>query len=435
MPRVSERKRLLLFLRAKVREREEAARVRLLLEDSDDDSTGTVEDAQDDMWRRRLAFVGSNRYMFRRKRYRLCSGDTFRRDLFEAVTIEDAQWLSDAEFLTKFRMSRDSFGKLLGMIENHEVFQVRNDKRRQTPVSHQLMVFLHYLGHGCGNQQLRQLFGLGHGTATLFKTRCVKAIRSLREQAIKWPDELERYELAKRIYSKYQLLHCIGTADGTLFPLKVAPQSKDYADYHGRKFAYSLTVMIVNDDQRLIRAYLSGFPGSAHDNRVYDAMGLATNPTDYFSDVYFLVADSAIKNRPSVVSSYKAPRGGMLSETQEKFNTKLGSFRVTSEHTIGILKGRFPILRNIPMVINDDPNSVKKILRVIDACMILHNLLIHAHDYIPDDWIEREEDDEHLADTIGQSEYAAPIEEEEEDSTRRSRLLNFLMKEGHITAN
>jgi DDE superfamily endonuclease len=97
----------------------------------------------------------------------------------------------------------------------------------------------------------------------------MKAIRSPGDSAIKWPDEEERQEISKRIQQDSFFPNCVGFIDGTLFPLAFCPSSKDTPDYSGRKHAYSLSVMIVNDDQRMIRYYLSGWPGSFHDNRVW----------------------------------------------------------------------------------------------------------------------------------------------------------------------
>ena len=60
--------------------------------------------------------------------------------------------------------------------------------------------------------------------------------------------------------------------DGTLLPLAFEPSSDDAADYHRRKFPYSLTVLVINDDKQRIRAYLAGYPGSTHDNRLWQNM-------------------------------------------------------------------------------------------------------------------------------------------------------------------
>ena len=162
--------------------------------------------------------------------------------------------------------------------------------------------------------------------------------------------------------AKYGWLQCIAVADGTLFPLTYAPQSKDAPDYHGWKHMYSLLVMIVNDDQRKIRAYMSGHPGSCHDSQVYGAMPLATDPESFFSgQKYFLLGDSAFANSASIVTSFKTLRGHALTPKQEAFNMEVGNLRVTSEHTIGMLKACFPFLHLIPMKITDGPKSVCRI--------------------------------------------------------------------------
>ena len=58
-------------------------------------------------------------------------------------------------------------------------------------------------------------------------------------------------------------------------------------------------------------------------------------------------AFSAVANSSTVVSSYKCSSRHTLTTEQEKFNTLLGKPRVLAEHTIGMLKGRFPFLRRI----------------------------------------------------------------------------------------
>jgi DDE superfamily endonuclease len=269
------------------------------------------------------------------------------------------------------------------------------------------------------------VFGIGRGTVEVYKRRCTAAISSLRNEAIQWPNVAERKEIALRMMLEHDFINCIGIADGTLFPLTYEPRSKDAPDYHGRKFRYSLSVMIINDDKKRIRAYLSGFPGCAHDNRVYKAMDLAQNPQKYFGRFYYLVADSAFSNTSSVVSSFRKPAGASLTEEQEKFNTILGSLRVRSEHTIGILKARFPWLQSIPMIITDKVNSVRAILRVIDCCVILHNLLLDANDDVPQAWLDDLSDDaSDIGEAVGEYEFAGNIRDNNSDE-RRQYILDY----------
>ena len=167
--------------------------------------------------------------------------------------------------------------------------------------------------------------------------------------------------------------------------------------------------MIVNDDNKKIRYYLAGYPGSAHDNRVYRKTDLFRREAEFFRNNFFLLADSAISNSGSVVASFKCPRGHILTEEQEKFNTLLGKCHVILEHTIGMLKGRFCFLHEIPMKTTNNKKSNRLMLRVIDCCIILHNLLIDVCDEISDEWMDEIDDVSKVGAAIGEHYYARPI--------------------------
>jgi hypothetical protein len=159
-------------------------------------------------------------------------------------------WLSDLEFLEKYRMTRESFAKIVALIENDAVF-TRKDPldrgRKQAPVTHQLMVLLRYLGTeggGASNQTLRNIFGISKGSVDDYKRRAATALDNLHDKAIVWPNARERKRIAKRIEKEHQWKNCVGFMDGSLFPLRVKPQRSDAADYSGRKHAFSLSALI-----------------------------------------------------------------------------------------------------------------------------------------------------------------------------------------------
>ncbi|KAL7520303.1 hypothetical protein ACHAWX_005032 [Stephanocyclus meneghinianus] len=164
--------------------------------------------------------------------------------------------------------------------------------------------------------------------------------------------------------------------DGTLLPLGIAPSCSDAADYSGRKFPYSLTVCVINDDKRKIRAYLSGFPGSTHDNRVWRNMIQNQKAGDFFSPLQYVLCDTAFEPSDIAIAAYKCQAGFVQDRDEQMFNTCMSSPRVITEHTMGIWKGRFPWLRNIRMLITDEKESLERILKYIDATIVLHNMLI-----------------------------------------------------------
>jgi len=140
-------------------------------------------------------------------------------------------------------------------------------------VKHQLMLLLHFLGkEGESNASQWTQFKVSYGTSKKCQDRVVQSLMDIRNENIKWLTENERKQIAQRTEREYLLPNCISLMDGTLLPLGSAPSCSDAAGYSGRKFPYSLTVCVINDDKRNIRAYLSDFPGSTHDNWVWRNM-------------------------------------------------------------------------------------------------------------------------------------------------------------------
>ena len=231
------------------------------------------------------------RYLFRSKTYRKGRPDRFSDDLPPAETVEDPEaklpWLSDDEFLQKYRMSRSAFDWVLGQIEDYHEFTKAEKKsqagRPQAPIIHQLMVFLKCIGtegSGSASKNQRNMFGIGEGTADVYRDRVTRAILNLRRTYLNWPDKAERKKLSEKVRAKTGFPGVVGIADGTLFPLAFQPETPDYPDYKGRKHLYTLTVMIVCDCDRKIQFYHSGYPWSTHDNRVYQNMDLFKNPAN-----------------------------------------------------------------------------------------------------------------------------------------------------------
>ena len=130
-----------------------------------------------------------------------------------------------------------------------------------------------------------------------------------------------------------------------MFPLTVSlnmqPSREDAPDYSGRKFKYSLTCFIINDDKRRIRAYSAGWPGSVHDNWVYGNMRVNKKHGEYFSNREYFLSDSALENSARVVSSLEKLPGQHMPYDRLRFNTKMARARILFEHTFGILDAGF----------------------------------------------------------------------------------------------
>jgi hypothetical protein len=310
-------------------------------------------------------------------------------NIFEDDLREDEDgnhWMSDLEFKRKYRCSRIALDIITDEIKDNLVFKRGKRRQAQLPVKHQLMTLLHFLGcEGESNSTQRNQFKISHGRTEDHRKRVVKALNDLRDKYLFWPDNSERKAIAKRIEKKFFFPNCVSMMDGTLLPLAITPSCDDAADYNGRKFAYSLTVNVINDDKRRIRAYLAGFPGSTHDNRVWKHMQHYQRHGEYFDPEEYLLCDTAYEPSEFAIPAYKNQAGYVQHPDEEQFNSCLASPRVITEHTMGLWKGRFPWLRNIRMEISNDPESLKRILRYIDATVVLHNMLIKFGDDADED--------------------------------------------------
>lgn len=211
-----------------------------------------------------------------------------------------------------------------------------------------------------------------------FTKRFIIAVLSLEDKVLFWPEEYERMEISARIKEQTRFSDCVGFVDGTLIPLSKRP-TWNGEDFYSRKSNYAVSAMIVCDDQKLIRHCYVGWPGSTHDNRVYDNSALGMNPRAFFSGEQYLLADSAYTPSREIVPAYKKPFGGELAGDNKKFNDAHCNLRVRIEHCIGILKARFQSLKEMGVLIRDERTCCQLGLRV-RCCCILHNLLLKRGD-------------------------------------------------------
>lgn len=99
-----------------------------------------------------------------------------------------------------------------------------------------------------------------------------------------------------------------------------------------------------------------------------------------------------------MVTTYRASTGAALQGEKKRFNDLLSSPRVISEHVNGILKGRWCWLNCIPCVLDESPESMKRILEIVDVIVILHNFLIQENLKSDEDVFYNEGDGNHSDD-------------------------------------
>ncbi|PLW54586.1 hypothetical protein PCANC_04234 [Puccinia coronata f. sp. avenae] len=169
---------------------------------------------------------------------------------------------------------------------------------------------------------------------------------------------------------------CVGFVDGTTIPLYQRP-GRDGEVYWDRKKRYSINCQVICDCDKFITLYMTGWPGSCGDSFVFKKMSIHRDSGAYFDPGQYLLADSAYALSTTCIPAYKAPTANIPVNTE--FNFCIARSRVRNEHTIGILKGRWASLQHLRLALNSR-KDMKQIIRWINACIILHNLLSQLGD-------------------------------------------------------
>jgi len=279
MPRVSQRRKFIGRLRRKLEQRSSLLAMGMLCDDgssssgsNDADSSNSIDTTDALIYaaayvktQDELKFAEMKRYLLPRGKYRKSNDNVFINDLNDGVEGGERPWMTEEEFKQKYRVSRDALDHIYEKIKDHNVFKYKRGRKQIDP-KHQLMVLLQYLGtegSGANDPKQRAYFRIGRGSARNNRKHARDAILSLSSEYYYWPDEDERKKVAVWFRENFNLHNCVGVIDGTLFPLEFRPETEDAADYHGRKFQWSLTCLVVSDQKRRIRWYNCGYPGSA----------------------------------------------------------------------------------------------------------------------------------------------------------------------------
>ena len=292
---------------------------------------------------------------------------------------------SDRRFERFFRVTRETFGHLLALIENDLVFY-NNSTCPQAPVQTQLLVFLYYLGASsdAGSwMHLGKVFGIDEGTVGLYVTRVMTAILNRENDIVRWPEPgTEFYKSTiERHLADHGFPSCLGFVDGCHIALIRRPFHPKHKAYYTRKDQYAINMtLVVDSDTRILMQHI-GQVGSAHDSAVFRLTSLYEYPEAYFHDrSAYIIGDSAYRLTNWLVKPFnKSQLAYDRSGEHRSFNKQLSSARVNVEHCFGIMKARFPILRRIPLIVNEIGGH-DRVVDVIRSTCVLHNFLLDCDD-------------------------------------------------------
>ena len=147
-------------------------------------------------------------------------------------------------------MTKESFDKLLSLIDDHPVFS-NNSSCPQKPPKYQFQVTLYHYGGGATGSRMRTAiqFGIGEGTVHLYVRRVTEAILALQREYIRWPEpnSPEYAEIVGRHQLEYGFPNCLGFVDGTLVPVYRKPIAQGERYLYSQKYLCAQCNCIVNN--------------------------------------------------------------------------------------------------------------------------------------------------------------------------------------------
>lgn len=275
----------------------------------------------------------------------------------------------DFEFFQHTRVTKNTHAFILNIVRQHYTPVYRGGN---FPLDARLAldVTLTYLGSKATYREIAELFGMSEYGVHGCVKKIVQILCDVGGDFIKWPSAQKSIDMEREFRDVAGFMGVIGVLDVTHIPVKVPDSMK--ADYINKKLTHSIILMATCDSKKKFTFIDVGFPGSAHDSRVFTSSNLYTgivqNAQAYFpSPSYHIIGDLAFTLSHHVMVPFKDT--GRLTQLQVRYNKKLSKTRVIIEHTYRLLKGRFRRLQYVDAAIN-------RVSSIVTACCVLHNIAL-----------------------------------------------------------
>jgi hypothetical protein len=278
--------------------------------------------------------------------------------------------LTEAGFTSRYRMSKQTFHKLVGLLKQTEEERAPVKNRNSNPISLELKLSMTLRALAGGSvYDVADLHKVGVST---FRRAFKYTVTLINEcLAIVFPinDEAKLADIATnfRALSGGIFKGVVLAVDGVL--IKISKPSYNGTQYFSRKGFYGLNVQAGVDSDRRILYLTVKSSGSTHDSTAWKSTKLAAAVAAGKLPVgYYIVGDDAYKScGEQMLCPYP---GRNLSHEQDVFNFYQSRTRISVECAFGELVGRWGILwralrHKVPMA-----------TAIIGACARLHNYCI-----------------------------------------------------------
>lgn len=322
--------------------------------------------------------------------------------------------MSNKKFKKHFRFNKIKVQRIADLLEQ-DLKHPSNQGSPLTPVQ-QVCIALNHMAGGHYQRVSGVCGGVCQWTARSALVRVTNALLKLKSDYIHMPSSAQMQETSLRMLDKFGLPRFAFAVDGCQVKFIEAPR-KLPANKHAqlfwcRKQFYSLNVQIVGNDE-LIYDIDCRWPGSTHDARVWNR-----SEVKKFVEAqraFYIAGDTGYPISDTLIKPYTTAEAGQ-DRSKRVFNRKLSGLRtVMSECLYGVLKRKFPILKNLR-------TEFQLSQKIVVCTAILFNMsrLWLDQDEGGDDGEEdsgdsEEDSDSESEDSVDNSDMESDNEEEEEE--------------------
>ncbi|XP_031339432.1 putative nuclease HARBI1 [Photinus pyralis] len=286
--------------------------------------------------------------------------------------------LSDEYFIKVFRLSKALAQFLVHLLKD---YIAPANRSTDLDITTKVLVTLRFLASGSYQMDVGSNYYFGISQPSV--SRCIEEVvnamnrNEIFNAYVHFPRNIQELNAARMgFFEKYNFPGIIGCIDCThvaIFPPKVDDDNYPEHIYVNRKNYHSINVQLICDHNLKIINVNALFPGSTNDAFIWNQSNVQTllrRLHEAGNKNYFLLGDSGYPLRSWLLTPLEyEPRPNI---PEHFYNSRHKTIRSTIERCNGVLKMRFRCLLK-HRVLHYSPEKASKI---INACVLLHNLCI-----------------------------------------------------------
>jgi hypothetical protein len=296
----------------------------------------------------------------------------------------DEGWFREELRCTKATFNRISalvetrWGGLHGRIGNNAAFAIRD----------RVAVAIYYLTHSGSVRQAAGTFGMSKTSALRFIWEVVSVIIGpLREQYIVEPRSHEEWmRVAREFEEVCGFPNVCFAVDGSLFQVE---RPYDFEGWYCRKGYPAINAQVVVDSRLRILSY-DLRPGSANDRAIWRYSRFASEIEGKLPAGCYGIADAGYTLSARLLTPYAIEE--KMTEDESLYNYLHSKTRIAVERAFGSIKNRFRILKTpLSQKGSSESSQQRQIAKNIQACFVLHNIMLELADEMNRQFDEPEE--------------------------------------------